>query len=107
MKILAIRGCNLASIEGEFEIDFTTEPLRSAGLFAITGHTGSGKSTILDSLCLALYAKTPRSEQSVERVAVEEKNNIQQNDARAKAAVSFAFLAAAWARRATTSCPSP
>ena len=82
MKILAIRGCNLASIEGEFEIDFTTEPLRSAGLFAITGHTGSGKSTILDSLCLALYAKTPRSEQSVERVAVEEKNNIQQNDAR-------------------------
>ncbi len=82
MKILTIRGCNLASIEGEFEIDFTAEPLRSAGLFAITGHTGSGKSTILDALCLALYAKTPRSQQTVERVTIEEKNNILQDDPR-------------------------
>lgn len=60
MKILAIRGCNLASLEGEFEIDFTAEPLRSAGIFAITGSTGSGKSTILDAVCLALFNDTPR-----------------------------------------------
>ena len=59
MKILAIRGKNLASIEGEFEIDFTREPLLSAGIFAITGPTGSGKSTILDALCLALFARSP------------------------------------------------
>lgn len=60
MRILAIRGMNLASIEGEFEIDFTKEPLQSAGIFAITGKTGSGKSTILDAMTLALYAKTAR-----------------------------------------------
>ena len=41
MKILAIRGKNLASLEGEFEVDFTADPLMSAGIFAITGSTGS------------------------------------------------------------------
>lgn len=60
MKILAIRGKNLASLEGDFEIDFTAEPLKSAGIFAITGNTGSGKSTLLDALCLALFDTTPR-----------------------------------------------
>lgn len=60
MKILAIRGLNLASLAGGFEIDFGQEPLASAGLFAICGPTGSGKSTLLDALCLALYDETPR-----------------------------------------------
>jgi exonuclease SbcC len=60
MKILAIRGKNLASLAGGFEIDFHQEPLTSAGLFAISGPTGSGKSTLLDALCLALYDETPR-----------------------------------------------
>lgn len=60
MRILAIRGRNLASLASEFEIDFQSEPLASAGLFAITGPTGAGKSTLLDALCLALYEKTPR-----------------------------------------------
>ncbi len=60
MKILAIRGRNLASLAGDFELDFQREPLVSAGLFAITGATGAGKSTLLDALCLALYNKTPR-----------------------------------------------
>ena len=62
MKILAIRGCNLASIDGEFEVDFRKEPLASAGIFAITGHTGAGKTTILDAMCIALYRETPRLE---------------------------------------------
>lgn len=60
MKIQAIRMKNLASLDGMTEIDFTREPLSSAGIFAITGPTGAGKSTILDALCLALYARTPR-----------------------------------------------
>lgn len=60
MRIEAIRGCNLASLEGDFEIDFTKEPLRSAGIYAITGRTGSGKTTILDTICLALFDRTPR-----------------------------------------------
>ncbi|WPP47197.1 AAA family ATPase [Pseudomonas sp. AN-1] len=60
MKILAIRLKNLASLAGEQEVDFTAEPLASAGLFAITGPTGAGKSTLLDALCLALFGETPR-----------------------------------------------
>jgi len=60
MKILAIRLKNLASLAGEQEVDFTAEPLQSAGLFAITGPTGAGKSTLLDALCLALFGETPR-----------------------------------------------
>lgn len=66
MKINAIRIKNLASLEGLTEIDFTAEPLYSAGIFAITGPTGAGKSTLLDALCLALYGKTPRYLQAKE-----------------------------------------
>lgn len=60
MRIDKIEICNLASIEGEQQIDFTKEPLKSAGLFAITGRTGAGKSTVLDAVCLALYNEAPR-----------------------------------------------
>lgn len=71
MKIEKITLCNLTSIEGEQTIDFTEEPLRSAGLFAITGDMGSGKSTILDAICLALYNKAPRFE-NIETIKSEE-----------------------------------
>lgn len=67
MRILAIRGRNLASLSNEFELDFTAEPLASAGLFAITGPTGAGKSTLLDALCLALYERTPRLARATSR----------------------------------------
>jgi DNA repair protein SbcC/Rad50 len=60
MKILRISLQNLASLEGTHHVDFTAEPLQSAGLFSISGPTGAGKSTLLDALCLALYNDTPR-----------------------------------------------
>ena len=60
MKVLAIRGYNLASLAGHFELDLLNGPLGQAGLFAITGPTGAGKSTLLDALCLALFNTTPR-----------------------------------------------
>jgi DNA repair protein SbcC/Rad50 len=60
MKILRIRLRNLNSLRNDQEVDFTKEPLRSAGLFAITGATGSGKTTLLDALTLALFGRSPR-----------------------------------------------
>lgn len=66
MRILKIELCNLASLSGEHTIDFTQEPLSTANLYAITGDTGAGKSTILDAICLALYAKTPRQKEATD-----------------------------------------
>lgn len=60
MRILAIRGRNLASLAGDFAVELAAPPLAQAGLFAITGPTGAGKSTLLDALCLALYDEMPR-----------------------------------------------
>jgi len=60
MKILSLRLKNLNSLKGEWRIDFTAEPFKDNGLFAITGPTGAGKTTLLDAICLALYHRTPR-----------------------------------------------
>lgn len=84
MKILTIRGKNLASLEDEFVIDFTAEPLLSAGIFAITGSTGAGKSTILDALCLALFDETPRTSKAGENIQITDvrEKTISQKDCR-------------------------
>lgn len=80
MKILRITLNNIASLAGTHTVDFTRDPLRSAGLFSISGATGAGKSTLLDALCLALYDATPRLNQ-VGRLA-ELANGEKQNDPR-------------------------
>ncbi|HPQ20285.1 MAG TPA: SbcC/MukB-like Walker B domain-containing protein [Saprospiraceae bacterium] len=60
MKILKLKFKNINSLVGENEIDFTNPVFTNEGLFAITGKTGAGKSSILDAICLALYGRTPR-----------------------------------------------
>jgi len=60
MKILKLRFKNINSLAGNQELDFTKPEFTETGIFAITGKTGSGKSSILDAISLALYGKTPR-----------------------------------------------
>jgi len=60
MRILQVRFKNLNSLVGEWEIELTHPAFASDGIFAITGPTGAGKTTILDAVCLALYGRTPR-----------------------------------------------
>jgi len=60
VRILSLRFENINSLKGAWKIDFSQAPFDNSGLFAITGPTGAGKTTILDAICLALYHQTPR-----------------------------------------------
>ncbi|MCB2217733.1 AAA family ATPase [Desulfofustis glycolicus] len=60
MRILHVRFKNLNSLAGQWEIDLSDPSFTADGIFAIVGPTGSGKTTILDAICLALYGRTPR-----------------------------------------------
>lgn len=71
MKIFNVSFKNINNLKGENTIDFDSEPLDSAGIFAITGPTGSGKSTILDVITLALFNKIPRFKGSISKNAIE------------------------------------
>lgn len=68
MKILSLKFKNLASLAGIWSIDFTDPELSKDGIFAIIGRTASGKTTIFDAICLALYRRTPRLSSPVTQI---------------------------------------
>lgn len=68
MKILSVKFKNLNSLRGEHKIDFNQAPFSETGLFAITGPTGAGKTTILDAITVALYGKVHRHNRDVDEI---------------------------------------
>ncbi len=68
MKILTLYFKNINSLEGESLIDFQKKPLANAGVFAITGPNGSGKTSLLDAISLAFYGETFRFDRPAEHV---------------------------------------
>ena len=59
MRLKKLTIHNIASV-ADAEIDFSCTPLASSDVFLICGETGAGKTTILDSICLALFGSVPR-----------------------------------------------
>ena len=66
MKILKIELQNLYSLKSDTVIciDLEGPKFENVGLYAITGPTGAGKTTILDAITIALYHQVPRFKQA-------------------------------------------
>lgn len=74
MRLLRLKIRNIASLRGEHQIDFQDIQHHSS-LFAITGETGAGKSTILNAIGLALYGQVyKKNVQQIDVVTLGEKD---------------------------------
>ncbi|MEG6617572.1 SbcC/MukB-like Walker B domain-containing protein [Peptococcaceae bacterium 1198_IL3148] len=82
MKPLSLKVSGLHSFREQQEIDFTA--LCQSGVFGIFGPTGSGKSTVLDAITLALYGKVERAKNGTQGI-------INQNEDKAFVQFNFAI----------------
>lgn len=76
MKICKINFKNIHSLKGEHSIDFENGVLGEAGLFVITGATGTGKSSLLDVITLALFNRIPRIDAPITEKIIEQEGVI-------------------------------
>ena len=60
MRIESVTFENLNSLKGRWTVALNHPAYAATGIFAITGPTGAGKTTVLDAVSLALYGRTPR-----------------------------------------------
>lgn len=89
MKILKIEFENINSLKGKHKIDFRNAPFKGSSLFAITGPTGSGKSTILDVISLALFNQVPRLGKISKKEILATGAILTRNQKKASAAVTY------------------
>ena len=80
MKPIRLTLAGLQSYREKQEVDFTR--LCEGGVFGIFGPTGSGKSTILDAMTLALYGKVERAAKGTQGIMNQMENTL---------SVSFTF----------------
>ena len=71
MRINKIVFENIHSLKGKHEINFVEGKLGDAGLYAIIGPTGSGKSILLDVITLAIYNQIPRINGKISKTLVD------------------------------------
>lgn len=107
MRIIRLKIENINSLAGVHEIDFMAPEFVESGIFAITGPTGSGKTTILDAITLGLFGVTPRSA-SADKFSVNERDALVVTKGQTYGSASVVFEAqgrywrSTWSVRAKT-----
>lgn len=89
MKILRLNFKNINSLKGEHTVDFTADNFTRNPLFAITGPTGSGKTTVLDVISLALFNQVPRLGKISKKIIKEKGAILTRNQKEAHAEVRY------------------